>query len=159
QDVRGHPRGRRRALHALQRCRRHGVPELRGGHAPDQRIHEGVRPDAGRDRDRDDEEPLVHRGRQSGGGGRAEQAVAGRLMRSKTRAWATAWALAATLVVATWSLAAAQGWPSRPITMLVPFAAGGSIDLPARRLAAELSSKLGQQIVIENRSGANGNIG
>jgi tripartite-type tricarboxylate transporter receptor subunit TctC len=57
------------------------------------------------------------------------------------------------------SLAAAQGWPSRPITMVVPFGAGGSIDIPARRLAAELSQKLGQQIVVENRSGANGNIG
>src|SRR4249920_1636349 len=57
------------------------------------------------------------------------------------------------------SFAAAQGWPSRPITMVVPFGAGGSIDIPARRLAAELSQKLGQQIVVENRSGANGNIG
>jgi tripartite-type tricarboxylate transporter receptor subunit TctC len=43
--------------------------------------------------------------------------------------------------------------------MIVPFGAGGSVDIPARRLAAELSLKLGQQIVIENRSGANGNIG
>jgi tripartite-type tricarboxylate transporter receptor subunit TctC len=57
------------------------------------------------------------------------------------------------------SLAAAQSWPTRPITLIVPFGAGGSIDIPARRLAAELSPKLGQQIVIENRSGANGNIG
>jgi tripartite-type tricarboxylate transporter receptor subunit TctC len=57
------------------------------------------------------------------------------------------------------SLAAAEGWPSRPITMIVPFGAGGSIDIPARRLAAELSLKLGQQVVVENRSGANGNIG
>jgi tripartite-type tricarboxylate transporter receptor subunit TctC len=43
--------------------------------------------------------------------------------------------------------------------MIVPFGAGGSIDIPARRLAAELSPKLGQQVVVENRSGANGNIG
>jgi tripartite-type tricarboxylate transporter receptor subunit TctC len=55
--------------------------------------------------------------------------------------------------------AAADSWPSHPITMIVPFGAGGSVDIPARRLAAELSLKLGQQIVIENRSGANGNIG
>jgi tripartite-type tricarboxylate transporter receptor subunit TctC len=57
------------------------------------------------------------------------------------------------------SVASAQTWPTRPITLIVPFGAGGSIDIPARRLAAELSPRLGQQIVIENRSGANGNIG
>src|SRR3954447_7388375 len=57
------------------------------------------------------------------------------------------------------SAVCAQAWPARPITMVVPFAAGGSIDIPARRVAAELSQKLGQQVVVENRSGANGNIG
>src|SRR4051794_7629857 len=57
------------------------------------------------------------------------------------------------------SAACAQAWPARPITMVVPFAAGGSIDIPARRVAAELSQRLGQQVVVENRSGANGNIG
>ena len=67
--------------------------------------------------------------------------------------------LTATLLSLASSLAAAQSWPSRPITMVVPFAAGGSIDIPARRLAADLSAKLGQQVVVENRSGANGNIG
>ena len=43
--------------------------------------------------------------------------------------------------------------------MVVPFGAGGSVDIPARRLAADLTQKLGQQVVVENRSGANGNIG
>jgi tripartite-type tricarboxylate transporter receptor subunit TctC len=57
------------------------------------------------------------------------------------------------------TLASAQGWPTRPITLIVPFAAGGALDLPARRLAAEISPTLGQQIVVENRVGANGNIG
>jgi tripartite-type tricarboxylate transporter receptor subunit TctC len=55
--------------------------------------------------------------------------------------------------------ASAQSWPTRTITLVVPFSAGGALDIPARRLAAELSPKLGQQIVVENRTGANGNIG
>jgi tripartite-type tricarboxylate transporter receptor subunit TctC len=67
--------------------------------------------------------------------------------------------LAAMLLALVSSAAEAQNWPSRPITMIVPFGAGGSIDIPARRLAAELTKKLGQQVVVENRSGANGNIG
>jgi tripartite-type tricarboxylate transporter receptor subunit TctC len=57
------------------------------------------------------------------------------------------------------SIAAAQSWPTRPITLVVPFAAGGAVDLPARKLAAEISPKLGQPVVVENRIGANGNIG
>jgi tripartite-type tricarboxylate transporter receptor subunit TctC len=57
------------------------------------------------------------------------------------------------------SVASAQTWPSRPITLVVPFAAGGALDQPARRIAAEIGPKLGVQIVIENRLGANGNIG
>jgi tripartite-type tricarboxylate transporter receptor subunit TctC len=68
-------------------------------------------------------------------------------------------ALAAAIITLVSSLANAQGWPSRPITMVVPFGAGGSVDIPARRLAADLTQKLGQQVVVENRSGANGNIG
>src|SRR5215470_2018688 len=65
------------------------------------------------------------------------------------------------LLVLAWAShsALAQTWPSRPITLIVPFAAGGALDLPARRLAAEIGPKLGQQIVVENRAGANGNIG
>lgn len=69
------------------------------------------------------------------------------------------YALAAVMLALMSSLAEAQSWPSRPITMVVPFGAGGSIDIPARRLAAELTQKLGQQVIVENRSGANGNIG
>jgi tripartite-type tricarboxylate transporter receptor subunit TctC len=69
------------------------------------------------------------------------------------------WPLAAAMMMLMTSLAVAQSWPSRPITMVVPFGAGGSIDIPARRLAAQLTQKLGQQVVVENRSGANGNIG
>jgi tripartite-type tricarboxylate transporter receptor subunit TctC len=70
-------------------------------------------------------------------------------------------ALAALLIAlaALPAAAQAQSWPSRPITLIVPFGAGGSADIPARRLAADLTARLGQQVVVENRSGANGNIG
>jgi tripartite-type tricarboxylate transporter receptor subunit TctC len=67
--------------------------------------------------------------------------------------------VALAVAVALPSLAHAQAWPTRPITLMVPFAAGGAVDIPARQVAAELSPILGQQIIVENRSGANGNIG
>lgn len=50
-------------------------------------------------------------------------------------------------------------WPERPITAIVPFAAGGGTDGVARILADQLGRTLGQAVVIENRGGANGNIG
>jgi len=53
----------------------------------------------------------------------------------------------------------AQSWPSRPVTMVVPYAAGGNVDIAARVFARELSSKLGQQVIIENKSGAGGIVG
>ena len=55
--------------------------------------------------------------------------------------------------------AQAQSWPNRPIHFIVPFPAGGSTDLAARVIGEHLSRTLGQQVVIENKSGANGNIG
>lgn len=55
--------------------------------------------------------------------------------------------------------AAAQSWPARPVRMIVPFAAGGATDVVARQLAAHLQQSLGQSFIIENRTGANGNIG
>jgi tripartite-type tricarboxylate transporter receptor subunit TctC len=56
-------------------------------------------------------------------------------------------------------LAAAQDYPSKPVKLVVPFPAGGSVDAVARILGQKLSLKLGQQFVIENRPGAGGNIG
>jgi tripartite-type tricarboxylate transporter receptor subunit TctC len=50
----------------------------------------------------------------------------------------------------------AQGYPTRPITMVVPFAAGGAVDTTARNLAPRLSEVLGQQVVVENIGGAGG---
>jgi tripartite-type tricarboxylate transporter receptor subunit TctC len=55
--------------------------------------------------------------------------------------------------------AQAQDWPSRSIRFIVPFPAGGSTDVGARLIGEHLSRSLGQQIVVENKSGANGNIG
>ena len=69
--------------------------------------------------------------------------------------------LAAALAVAAASLstAAAEDWPTRPIHFIVPFPAGGSTDVGARVVADYMSRTLGQQVVVENKSGANGNIG
>jgi tripartite-type tricarboxylate transporter receptor subunit TctC len=50
-------------------------------------------------------------------------------------------------------------YPSRPITLVVPFPAGGSVDLTARAIAAPLEKILGQPVVIQNRSGAAGAVG
>jgi tripartite-type tricarboxylate transporter receptor subunit TctC len=52
----------------------------------------------------------------------------------------------------------AQGFPSRPITMIVPFAAGGTSDVIARTVAEQMSIALGQAVVIENVGGAGGSI-
>src|SRR4051812_43113504 len=51
------------------------------------------------------------------------------------------------------------GWPDRPIRLVVPFPAGSSTDIVARIIAQKLGQRLGQQIVVENRAGASGNIG
>lgn len=55
--------------------------------------------------------------------------------------------------------APAQEWPNRPIRFIVPYPAGGSTDVGARVVGDHLSRALGQQIVVENKSGASGNIG
>jgi tripartite-type tricarboxylate transporter receptor subunit TctC len=54
---------------------------------------------------------------------------------------------------------AADNWPSRPVTIIMPFAPGGAVDGLARALAVELSEKLGGRFIVENRTGAGGNIG
>jgi tripartite-type tricarboxylate transporter receptor subunit TctC len=63
-------------------------------------------------------------------------------------------AAAACLPLSVW----AQAYPSKPITLLVPFPPGGPTDLVARVLAKKMSEQMGQSIVIDNKPGANGNI-
>jgi tripartite-type tricarboxylate transporter receptor subunit TctC len=55
--------------------------------------------------------------------------------------------------------ALAQSWPARPITLIVPFAAGGTTDVLARALADKLSHSLGQPVVVESKPGAGATIG
>src|SRR5262245_58169026 len=69
---------------------------------------------------------------------------------------ALAWAMVAVTAIAQ---AGDDGWPERPIRLVVPFPAGSSTDIIARIVAQKLSPRLGQQIVSENRVGASGNIG
>ena len=56
------------------------------------------------------------------------------------------------------SSALSDEYPSRPIRILVGLPAGGGVDIVARQLAEELSLKLGQRVLVENRVGAGGNI-
>jgi len=62
-------------------------------------------------------------------------------------------------LIATVATPARAAWPERPITIIVHFPPGGANDLLGRLIAAELAPALGQSVVVENRPGANGNIG
>jgi tripartite-type tricarboxylate transporter receptor subunit TctC len=71
--------------------------------------------------------------------------------------WACAFAV--TLIGGTARPAAAQDYPTRPITLIVPYPAGGGVDVMGRMVGQRLTAALGQQVVIENRGGAGGMIG
>lgn len=74
---------------------------------------------------------------------------------------ATIWITAAFGVAATLAgqALAQEGYPTKPIRMIAPFPPGGSVDLIGRMVATTLSEMIGQQVIVENRSGASGNIG
>ncbi len=68
--------------------------------------------------------------------------------------------LTPTLFVPSLALAQGAGWrPNKPLTMIVPYAAGGGTDIVGREFAQILTQKLGQTVVVDNRGGAGGNIG
>src|SRR5258706_3965725 len=67
--------------------------------------------------------------------------------------------LAACAAACLMSLAAAAQYPTRPITIVVPFTPGGSSDITARNIGQKLSEILGQSVIIDNKPGANGSIG
>ena len=67
--------------------------------------------------------------------------------------------LAGAAVVAMAGSAMAQDFPTRPITMVIPFAAGGPTDVLGRVVAAKMGESLGQQVVVENVTGAGGQTG
>ena len=66
---------------------------------------------------------------------------------------------AAALATASLTTLAQAAWPERPVTMIVPFAAGGTTDVVGRLLADHLAKKFKQSFVVENRPGAGGNVG
>lgn len=68
-------------------------------------------------------------------------------------------ALALAALAALVSPASAEDFPTKPVTLVIPFAAGGSTDVVGRIIAERMSKELGQQVLVDNRAGAGGSIG
>src|SRR5512132_2340838 len=68
-------------------------------------------------------------------------------------------ATAAALLLALSPVAIAADYPDRPVRLIIPFPPGGSNDVVGRLVAQQLSTKLGQQVYVDNRAGAGGTIG
>ena len=67
--------------------------------------------------------------------------------------------LLSALLICVVASAAAQDYPNRPVRMVVPYAAGGGVDIVARAVSQELAKGIGQPVIVENRTGAGSNIG
>ena len=68
-------------------------------------------------------------------------------------------AIVLTTVLASTAVRARDDYPSRPVQMIIPFAAGGPTDIVGRVMGAKMGELLGRQFVVENKTGAGGNIG
>ena len=80
-------------------------------------------------------------------------------MKKMTRSSTVAWAAVGVFSSLACMHSQAQSWPSKPITFVVPQAPGGANDVIARAVAQGLETSLGQPVIVENRPGANGNLG
>ena len=69
------------------------------------------------------------------------------------------WIYSAAIGLMTSLAAHAESWPTKPVTVVVPFPAGGATDMVARTIASEMQKALGQPFIIDNRPGATGTIG
>src|SRR6185369_4925375 len=69
------------------------------------------------------------------------------------------WLQACAVTLALPAARAQAGWPSKPVTVIVPFPSGGGTDAFARPLTATLTRQLGKQVIIDNRGGAGGTVG
>lgn len=80
-------------------------------------------------------------------------------MKKTTVRYAVAVGLALASFTTTPALAQSAGYPTKPVRIISPFPPGGSVDAVARLVAHEISKPLGQQVIVDNRAGASGNIG
>ena len=73
--------------------------------------------------------------------------------------WVAIAALAAAAMLAGGGVQAQSAWPAKPVRWIVPFPPGGSADVISRVVAQKLAERIGQPVIVENRSGASGNVG
>lgn len=91
--------------------------------------------------------------------GRTLEEWHGRLLEEPTMAKICSFCALILALIPCWNAQAQQPYPSKVVRLVVPFTAGGPTDLQARLFGERLSQRLGQQFIVDNRGGANGNIG